>query len=71
MMLCLQVFGGGVWACLPVHDEAVGDDHFLQVVLIMSGDAEKIQIVALLIIWYLPQWEEGWCWQMTFAQTHI
>lgn len=34
----------------PVHDEAVGDDHFVQIVLVMSGDTEEVQIVSLLII---------------------
>lgn len=50
------------WQCLvqllvglPVHDESVGDDHLLQIVLIMSGDTEKVQLVALLIISDLEQ----------------
>lgn len=60
-IMMFKAFGGGVCACLPVHDESVGDDHLLQVVLIMFRDAEKIQIVALLIIWYLQQSEEAWC----------
>lgn len=34
----------------PVHDESMGDDHLLQVVLVVSGDAEEVQLVALLII---------------------
>lgn len=59
--MMFKAFGGGVSVCLPVHDESVGDDHLLQVVLIMFRDAEKIQIVALLIIWYLQQSEEAWC----------
>lgn len=56
-----KVFGGGAYDCLPVHDESVGDDHLLQVILIMFRNAEKLQIVALLIIGYLQQREEGWC----------
>lgn len=40
---------------LPVHDESVRDDHLLQIVLIMSGDTEKVQVVALLIISDLEQ----------------
>lgn len=35
---------------LPVHDESVGDDHFVQIVFVMSGDTEKTQIVAFLVI---------------------
>ncbi len=46
-----------LWTGLPVHDEAVGDDHLVQVVLIMSGDTEKVQIVAFLIISDLEQEE--------------
>lgn len=60
-IMMFKASGGGVCACLPVHDESVGDDHLLQVVLIMFRDAEKIQIVALLIIRYLQQSEGGWC----------
>lgn len=40
---------------LPVHDESVRDDHLLQIILIMSGDTEKVQLVALLIISDLEQ----------------
>lgn len=35
---------------LPVHDESMGNDHLLQIVLIMSGDTEQVQFMALLII---------------------
>ena len=35
---------------LPVHDESMRDDHLVQIVLIMSRDAEKVQLVAFLII---------------------
>lgn len=35
---------------LPVHNESMGDDDFVQVVLIVSGDTEEVQFVALLII---------------------
>lgn len=55
------MFGGGVYAGLPVHDKSVGNDHLLQVVLIMFRDAEQIQIVAFLIVGYLQQREEVWC----------
>lgn len=34
----------------PVHDEAVGDDHFVQIVFIMPGDAKEVQSVSLLVI---------------------
>lgn len=34
----------------PVHDESMGDDHLVQIVFIMSGDAEEVQLMALLII---------------------
>lgn len=50
-----------MFAGLPVHDKSVGNDHLLQVILIMFRDAEKIQIVALLIIGYLQQRHEVWC----------
>lgn len=39
-----------LWTGLPVHDESMRDDHLVQVVLIMSGDTEKVQIMAFLII---------------------
>lgn len=42
----------------PVHDESMRDDHLVQIVLIMSGDAEKVQIVAFLIVSDLEE-EEG------------
>lgn len=42
--------GGVVCFVLPVHNESMGDDDFVQVVLIVSGDAEEVQLVALLII---------------------
>lgn len=35
---------------LPVHDESMGDDHLVQIVLIMSRDTEKVQFMAFLII---------------------
>ena len=43
---------------LPVHDESMGDDHLVQIVLIMSGHTEKVQVMALLIIGDLEQEEE-------------
>lgn len=42
--------GGQLLIGSPVHDESVGDDHLLQVVLVVSGDTEKVQFMALLII---------------------
>jgi len=44
---------------LPVHDESVRDDHLVQIVLIMFGDTEKVQIVALLIVSDLEQEEDN------------
>lgn len=38
---------------LPVHDESMWDNHLVQIVLIMSGNTEKVQVVAFLIISYL------------------
>lgn len=35
---------------LPVHDESMGDDHFVQIVLVMPGHTEEVQIVALLVV---------------------
>lgn len=41
--------------CLPVHDESMGNDHSIQIVLVVSGDTEEVQLVALLIISDLQQ----------------
>lgn len=38
-----------MWA-IPVHDESMGDEHLLQIVLIMFRDTEMIQLVASLIV---------------------
>lgn len=35
---------------LPVHNKSMWDDDFIQVVLIVSGDTEEVQFVALLVI---------------------
>lgn len=48
------------WLGSPVHDEAMRDDHFVQIVLIMSGNTEEIQIVSLLIIRDLGQGGGEW-----------
>ena len=44
----------------PVHDESVRDDHLLQIVLIVSGDTEQVQLVALLVVGDLEQGTASW-----------
>lgn len=61
---------------LPVHDKSMGDDHLFQIILIMPGDTEKVQLVAFLIIGDLQREEDihstlrksGWHWQLTCSK---
>lgn len=45
-----------MWS-IPVHDESMGDDHLLQIVLIMFRDTEVIQLVASLIVTDLERYK--------------